>query len=78
MTALGAPVYLAHTQLEFAELLGAANPQAQRLIALPPRRRDRLAPPGGRPPGGVVVLTPAPRTPLASGATLLRLTCPER
>ena len=40
--ALGAPVYLAHTQLEFAELLGAANPQAQRLIALAAEVGDRL------------------------------------
>ena len=40
--ALGAPVYLAHTQLEFAELLGAANPQAQRLIARAAEVGDRL------------------------------------
>ncbi len=41
--ALGAPVHLAHTQLQFAELLGTADPEAQRLIALAAATAERLA-----------------------------------
>ncbi len=40
--ALGAPVYLAQTQLDFAELLGTADPQAQRLIALAAEAAEQL------------------------------------
>jgi len=40
--ALGAPVHLAQTQLDFAELLGAANPQAARLIAHAAETAERL------------------------------------
>ncbi len=39
---LGAPVYLAHTQLDFAELLGPEDPEARRLIASAAEAAERL------------------------------------
>jgi hypothetical protein len=38
---LGAPIYLAHTQLDFADLLGSADPEAQRLIAAAAEAAER-------------------------------------
>jgi DNA-binding SARP family transcriptional activator len=43
---LGAPVYLAHTQLDFAELLGPEDPEARRLIAAAADVAERLGLPG--------------------------------
>lgn len=41
-TALGAPVFLAHTQLQLAEVLGDADPEARRLIAAAAETAERL------------------------------------